>query len=113
MPQMQAAFAGWSAPIQIQLITQTVLDDGSVKDTTDPFNLRGVIQPLKPKEVALKPEGERAWSWYQMHIVGDAKGLKVTNKILWRGQRFKIMASKNYSQNNFWEFHMVEDYQNG
>ncbi len=112
-PKMQAAFGGWSSAMQIFLLTQTVLDDGTVEDTQTLVNLRGVFQPLQPKKIALKPEGQRAWSWYQMHIAGDAKGLKVNDRILWRGVQYKIMASNNYSQNNFWEFHLIEDYQNG
>lgn len=136
MPQMGAAFAGWQSPIVVYKRTQLVLDglvrygalpsrwdrpdefydtQGEVWDSPIPpvtqIGFNGVIQPLSPKNIALKPEGQRAWEWLQIHCLAGALNLTTNDQIIYLGLDYKVMAVNDYSLNNYIEYHIIRDYQ--
>lgn len=111
MPQMGAALSGWSTPITLIVITQEIID-GFVTNFEKKVSFKGVIQPLSPRKLELKPEGQRTWKWLQIHCLSGSLKLKAGDKILYAGERFKLMADNDFSLNNFNEYHVVKDYQN-
>lgn len=142
MPQMGAAFAGWANDITIYKRHQSVLDGlvsykgpATSWDATDDYDnpvlfdedgekyneqprpitaitFRGVIQPLQPKTIALKPEGQRAWEWLQIHCFSGPLNLDDDDQIIWQGRNYKVMGVYNYELNGYIEYHLVRDYQN-
>lgn len=113
MPQMRAAFAGWAKKITLVKRTQGVSQQGLVYNIDASFTFMGTIQPLSPKSIVLKPEGQRAWEWLQIHCLAGTSNLNVNDQIVYNGRVFKIMAQNDYSLNNYIEYHAVRDYQNG
>lgn len=112
-PIMGAAMAGWQNALRFIKITQTIID-GIVKDSRSTVNFQGVVQPLEPRKLYLKPEGQRSWTWLQVHAaVGP--GLKIelspNDRVDWSGDVFKVMNEYNYSQNGYIEYHLVKDFQ--
>lgn len=112
MPQMSAAFMNWFVNITIVKITQSIIDSLNV-DTQIPITFKGTVQPLKPQEIALKPEGERSWKWMQIHALSGSLDLTTGDKIIYKSETYKVMGMKDYSLNNYVEYHIVKDYQNG
>lgn len=137
MPQMAAAFAGWAGQIVIYKRTQQI-EDGLVSYVGNPTNFdggddedwdtpdelfdapiptltriqfRGVIQPLNPKLVMLKPEGQRAFTWFQVHCFSGSLNLDDNDQIIINGDDFKVMAVLDYRRNNYMEYHIIRDYQ--
>lgn len=106
---MKAAFSGWQSDVSLVRITQTIVN-GLVTDAEEAIKFKGVVQPLKPEAIALKPEGLRSWEWLQIHAFKDSP-LKTGEVILHDGRRFKVMEMKDYSLNNYIEYHVVEDYE--
>lgn len=111
MPKMSAAFAGWFQSITLQVVTQTVGADHFVQQATKSVTFKGTIQPLSPKQIALKPEGQRAWTWLQIHCEGTNLTFQDNDIITYNGQNYKIMATRDYSLNNYIEYHAIQDYQ--
>lgn len=109
MPQIGAAFAGWQQTITLLKITQAIVN-GLSQDTAVSMTFRGVIQPLSPKMIALKPEGQRAWEWLQIHCFSQPINLTTNDRFIWAGKTYKIMAENDYSASNFVEFHAVADF---
>ena len=110
MPQMQGAFAGWTSKITLDVRTQTV-KDGIVCNIDKTVTFQGVIQPLSAKAISLKPEGQRAWQWLQIHCVSGSLNLDVNDLIVFNGIKYKIMAQNDYSLNGYIEYHSIYDYQ--
>lgn len=109
---MHAAFSGWFMPITINLVTQSVnATTHFVTQVLKPVSFKGTIQPLSPKQIALKPEGQRAWAWLQIHCKGTTLPFTDNDIIQYAGQNYKIMATRDYSLNNYIEYHAVQDYQ--
>jgi len=110
MPQMSAAFEGWTTNLILKLVTQTITD-GFVTDTTTDLNVFGTWQPLSPEEIALKPDGQRSWEWIDLHIEGSVLLFATNDRVMYGGLKYKIMAVKDYTLNNYSEYHLVLDYQ--
>lgn len=110
MPQITSAFAGWTQTVSLSLVTQTIVA-GLVTETLTAISFPGTIQPLSPKNLMLKPEGQRAWTWLQIHCFSGPYDLNTGDQIVYRGEKFKIMARLDYSLNGFMEYHLVKDYQ--
>lgn len=110
MPRMGAAFAGWTKTITLQKRTQKI-QGGFVTNVDTPFTFKGTIQPLSPKSISLKPEGQRAFQWLQIHCVSSSLNLRTNDRIVYNGKTFKIMADNDYSLNGYIEYHAVEDFQ--
>lgn len=108
MPQMGLAFTNWFNDISLVKITTTI-DDYEAVNSEEVITFKGVIQPLQPEALKLKPEEQRSWNWLQIHCLPDVI-LKTGDKILYNDVRFKVMAYKNYKLNNYIEYHLVEDY---
>ncbi len=109
MPQVGGAFAGWQQTITMMKITQSVTD-GLVTDTSNPFVFQGTIQPLSPKMIALKPEGQRAWEWLQVHCMAGCANLDTNDRVSYNGKIYKVMGQNDYSLNGFIEYHLVADF---
>lgn len=111
MPQLSSALAGWTQSINLLIITQEIIN-GFPKDIVKKLAFKGMVQPLSPRAIALKPEGQRSWEWLQIHAVTKSVIMKVGDKLEWQGRRYKVMADLNYFQDGFMEFHLVRDFQN-
>jgi hypothetical protein len=111
LPRMAAAFYGWGSTLLLVKITQQIVD-GFVQDIAQQIPFHGVVQPLSPKQLMLKPEGERAWTWLQIHVQASSP-VKLTpnDRVMYNCQKYKIMARLDYSANNYVEYHAVEDFQ--
>lgn len=107
---MSAAFAGWTSRITLNARRQGVRD-GLVCYIPHKVNFQGVIQPLSEKTIQLKPEGQRAWEWLQIHCTSGKLNLDVNDIIEYNGKNFKIMAQNDYSLNGYIEYHAVQDFQ--
>jgi hypothetical protein len=113
MPNMRGVMNGWTRRMTLIKRQQKVVDS-LVQNIDTPFTFRGMIQPLNPKSIMLKPEGERAFEWIQIHCrANDASLLNVNDEIVYLGKSYKIMAQYDYSLNGFMEYHAIKDYQNG
>lgn len=108
---MTIAGRGWMRTITMKRVAQTVVD-GLVKQTEYDFTFRGTMQPLSPRAIALKPEGQRAWEWIQLHVF-DGKILCDNDRVSYFGRLYKVMATLDYSQSNYIEYHLVRDFQAG
>ena len=112
MPQIQSAFNGWQNRVCLMRHIENVID-GFVEITEKPLSLYGTIQPLNPRAIELKPEGQRSWTWLQIHCQSRAITLIPGDKIKWQGELYKIMQQLDYGLNGYIELHAVKDWQQG
>ena len=111
MPNMSMTLNGWQVPLQLIKITQTITD-GDVTLTEQLIDFQGVWQPLRDEQLQFKPEEQRSWSWFWIHAVAGTLNLNTADKIIFNGQRYKVMSKKDYSLNGFIEYEVVLDYSN-
>jgi len=110
MPQMRAAFAGWTTQLTFKKITQQVVD-GWVQTVETAVNVRGVWQPMSPEDIVLKPEGQRSWSWFLLHIEGNQTPFQTNDRLEFQGTQYKVMGLKDYRLNNYVQYEAILDFQ--
>lgn len=112
MPQIYAAFAGWTTQIVLMRHTETVTN-GIVTKQYTPLRFPGAMQPLSARAIALKPEGQRSWTWLQLHCLAISCELIPGDRVKWNENDYKVMELKDYSLNGYIEYHLVRDFQAG
>lgn len=111
MPQMDTTLTGWEVPLVLIKIIQSVID-GDLVTSEQTFNFRGVWQPFSYQQLALLPEGQRDWSHYWIHAKSGTLDLQTADKIIFQGNRYKVLERKDYSLNGYIEYHVILDYEN-
>jgi hypothetical protein len=79
-------------------------------ETGSPIIFQGVIQPFTERQLLLKPEGQRAWSWLWLHA-DPVLTLEVDDVVLFKGIQTRVMSRKDYELYGYVEYHLVQDWQ--
>lgn len=108
MPNMQSVIFGFEETMQFQIVKKTVVDHDLVETSKVPIVLwfEGNLQPMHPRELLVKPEGERRFKWWTLFTDMD---LEVDTIIKDRdGSEFRVMASSNWTQAGYQQYQLVE-----
>lgn len=108
-PNLSSTLFDWEVPLTLEKVYQDVVE-GDFTYTTQKINFKGVWQPLKNEVLQLKPEGQRSWKWIWIHAVTGTLNLETGDKVIFNGERYKVVEKKDYSLNGFVEYQLVEDY---
>ena len=110
LPNVSDTLTGWEVDIYAVFVKQSMID-GEIINQDIIKKISGTLQPLKAEEVDLKPEGQRAWQWYDIHVKSVYPVLRVEQKIKVNNTDYKIMAVKDYSLYGYVEYHVVRNYE--
>jgi hypothetical protein len=108
VPDLSGALQDYFQNMTFDQITKTT-KDFQVVETTTPVNFRGVIMPLSDRQLFLKPEGQRAWTWFLLYS-DPVLQLNVDDVVLWKGVQTRVMALKDWGLNGYIEYHLVQDW---
>lgn len=108
VPNVGDALLDWFQPMIFGVVTKTVQNFQAV-ETQVQVNFQGVIQPLTERQLMLKPEGQRAWSWFWVHA-DPSLILETDSDIVYLGKQYRVMSNKDYSLYGYIEYHLVQDY---
>ena len=110
VPNVADVVGGWLTDLDAEYVTKTIID-GDVEEKTTPISMRGMVQVLKPTEVALKPEGERSWDWCAIYT--DYAKFDNDDRIKIGGVYFRIMGKRFWQDLDygFYAYEAIRDYQ--
>jgi hypothetical protein len=108
VPDVSGALMDWLQPMVFTPVTK-VSENYQAVETGTPFNFQGVWQPFKPKDLLMRPEGQRDWDWFWCHSL-IALPLNVDDVIIYRGEQFRVLAVNNCSLYGFFEYQLCEDW---
>ena len=108
VPDVSGALKDWFQPLTFTLVNKDVEAFQNVEDPT-PIIFWGVIQPFTERQLVLKPEGERSWSWLLMHAEPSCT-LKTDDVVIYLGKQTRVASRKDYSLYGYVEYHLVQDY---
>ncbi len=107
-PDVSGALTDWFQPMTFTTIVKTVVGFEVVETPTD-TTFQGVIQPLSSRRLELKPEGQRAWTWFTLHA-DPVLTLQVDDVVEYLGVQTRIMARKDFSLYGYVEYEIVQDW---
>lgn len=108
VPDLSGALKDYFQMMTFDIITKAVMAF-QVIETKTAINFQGVIQPLSERQLLLKPEGQRAWTWFQLHA-DPVLALQVDDVVIYRGIQTRIMSRKDYVLYGFVEYSLVQDW---
>jgi len=108
LPQMTGTLNDWFMPMVFSRVTKTVVAGQAVETMTE-VNFRGVIQPLKNRDLMLKPEGQRSWTYQWLHAE-PGLDLNTDDVITFQGKQTRVVAVKDYRLYGYIEYQLVQDY---
>ena len=80
-----------------------------VQETGAPVVFQGTIQPFTERQLLLKPEGQRSWTWFLVHA-DPVLTLDNDDVLIWNGKQSRVMARKDYALYGYIEYHLVQDW---
>lgn len=111
LPDVSEVMDGWEVNMVANYVTQ-ILVDGMPIDVAETKNIKGIAQPLKPEEIALKEEGQRFWNWVQVHVREAIYGeLQPAQILIINSVPHKIMAKKDWTLDGYREYHAIRDFE--
>ena len=109
-PDVSMAVMGMLYPMVFEIMQNSRVN-GYAQNIPIKFCTSACIQPFTPQMLKLKPEGDRAWSWFSIWSL-TVLDLKVNDRIKANGKRYKIMEKMDWSFNQYFEYHAILDYSN-
>ena len=110
LPRPQLGINLWSQGAKAKVVSQVVDEWGNVNERVWFFNFDGVIQPLDPEEIRVKPERQWSWDWWWFHTKETVQ-LNTNDRVYYRGVEYKIMNKKDYGDYGHIEYHCIKDWQ--
>ena len=110
MPQVDLGVDRFLSPLIIEKLQVSVVD-GFAQKVPIVIKTLGVIQPMKPQELLVKPEGQRAWRWYTLHCSVNVE-LKPNDRVRIRNMVYKVMDKLDYSRSSYLQYGLIEDFEN-
>lgn len=108
VPDVSGALKDW---FQAMVFTRVVKQTVGFQDVETPTNINfwGVVQPLTERQLLLKPEGQRAWTWFLLHA-DPVLTLQVDEVVTWIGKQTRVMSRKDFAMYGYCEYHLVQDW---
>lgn len=108
LPDVGPALLDWFQDLTFTIITKTS-ENFVIEESRENVNFKGVVQQLSARELAIKPEGQRNFGWWQVHAEPSLI-LDNDNVIGYLGVNYRIMKRVNHKKYGYVEYHMVEDF---
>lgn len=110
MPQMQATIFGLEETMQFQIVVKSVNGADIAESSKTPQNVplwfEGSLQPLHPRELLVKPEGQRAWKWWTLFTDLELQKDWVITDI--DGIKYRVMSSSDWRNAGFRQYQLIE-----
>lgn len=108
VPNVNGGMRNWNQELTFTLVTK-MTKAFQVVETGEEVSFRGVIQPLSNRDLQLRPEGQRAWTWFMLHA-DPALVLQVDEVVVYLGVQTRVMARKDYKIYGYIYYELVQDY---
>lgn len=110
LPDVSIAMKTWFQKMTfVKIVKQTI--GFEIVEVLEEFNFRGVMQPLGPEELKIKPENERSLKWQMLHAE-TVLPLATDDEVIYDSIRYRVMKTPNYEKYGYIEYHLVEGLNN-
>lgn len=107
MPNVSDAFWDWTTPVQFKLLTTTIADFEVAEVPLNDVTFDGVLEPLTPRKLIVKPENQRRWKWWTIWTTFSIEPGQVIQDP--SGSQFRIMSRSDWSNGGHLEYEAVQD----
>jgi len=110
LPNLNNAVMAWAQQLEFVVVSKTV-EDFEVVEEYFTYCVLGTKQPLSPQKLAIKPEGQREWKWYQLHLSPQAQ-IKIDDLIRFGAEdQYRVMAKSDYSEYGYCYYEIAQGFE--
>lgn len=105
-PNVAEAFSDWDSGITLKIVSKEINDFEVSERKINDVPFRGVLQPVPPQKLMIKPEGQRSWKWYTMR---SKKYLEVDSILVDNANKtYRVMSNTDWAGAGFFEYELVQ-----
>lgn len=108
IPDVGGTLRDWFQPMFFSKVVKSTAAF-QVIEISDQIYFWGVIQPMNARQLYIKPEGQRAWTWQTLHADHSLK-LQVDDLVIYLCVQTRVMARRDYSIYGYVEYDLVQDW---
>lgn len=108
VPDVSGAMTDWFQPMVFTRVLKETIGFQDV-ETPTAVDFRGVIQPLSDRQLQLKPEGQRSWTWLMLHS-DPSLTLNTDEVVTYLGVQTRVMARQDFSLYGYILYSLVQDW---
>jgi len=109
LPDMSPAILEYLQPMNFGCIEKQLVN-GYIQEVVVTKKTLAVKQAFSPKQLMMKPEGQRDWNWFKIHTLSNIK-LQPDSVFILGKTRYRIMSLFDYPEYGYIEYDVREDYQ--
>lgn len=109
MPNLRDAMLDWFTTLQFVKVVKLVVNF-QIEEKELPIVLQGVWTPLTARQLAIKPEGQRAWIWKRLVTTTDVGFVPDDVVRAPDSLSYRIMEQTAWDNNGITEYHLVQNY---
>ena len=108
VPDVSGALTDWFQPMTFSVVEKETIGF-QVVETATPVSFRGVIQPFSPRELQMKPEGQRSWTWSTLHS-DPSLTLDTDEVVIYNEVQYRVMSRRDFTIYGYVQYELVQDY---
>ena len=106
LPLVVEALWDLGLSIQFAVIGKATVDFQTVESVTDIIDFIGVLQPIPPRKLMVKPEGQRTWKWWTLYATQELELDWVISDE--EKKIYRVMSKTDWSQAGYIEYELTE-----
>lgn len=108
LPQFDNVVEQFLQPMSVGVIEKQMID-GYLTEIILKKKIMAVRTPLTTKDLIIKPEGQRGWSWERLVTTSDVI-FNLDDRIYFDQTKYRVMARAAYKEYGFLEYHITQDF---
>ena len=108
LPNVQAAVELWMQPMDVGVVQSSQVS-GLAQEVVIWKPTHANRQPFTDQQLAIRPQGERAWRWSVLYAAPDLVLVPGDIAIV-KGVRMRVMEKLDWSEYGYFTYNCVEDY---
>lgn len=110
VPSVRETVLGWVRPVILGVVTETIDGTGQANPVTREVPTSASIQPMKPRELRIYAEGERAWGWYVLYALAEII-LRADDKVIYKGVTYRVVEKMDWSEYGYVRYAILQGYE--
>lgn len=111
VPDVSGALFDRFQPMVFSKVTKTNEAFQAV-EVGDPIHFQGNWQPFHPRDLLMKPEGQRRWKFFWCHSL-IALPLEPDDVVMFRNTQYRIMGTNQTGLYGYYEYECCQDWVGG
>lgn len=106
LPLVAEALWDLGQQIQFEVIGKTTQDFQIIEKVTNIIDFVGVLEPIPPRKLLVKPEGQRTWKWFTLYATQELElDWVISDEQL---KIYRVMSRTDWSQAGYVEYELTE-----